>query len=88
MTDKYENNRTIEKARKMVETVFNKKTVKKKKNDETGENYGYKYVPIFDYIEFVKVIPDLMHLFNRVSGNKNINILFILDQTKLSRIPL
>jgi hypothetical protein len=68
MTDKYEKNRTIEKARKMVETVFNKKTVKKKKNGETGENYGYKYVPIFDFIEFVKVIPDLMHLFNRVSG--------------------
>jgi hypothetical protein len=34
MTDKYEDNRTIVKARKMVETVFNKKTVKKKKNNE------------------------------------------------------
>jgi hypothetical protein len=76
LTEKYGNNRTIEKARKVIERRINKNMNKgKKQNKEEEEFFGYKFIPIFDFIEFAKVIPDLMHLFNRISG-KLCNLFF------------
>jgi hypothetical protein len=54
LTEKHGNNRTLAKAQEAV-------------NNQAKE-YGYLKMPIFDFIEFFKVIPDLMHLFNRISG--------------------
>ena len=54
INNKYGNNRTLDKALKCVEAG--------------KEEYGYVKTPIFDFIEFNRSVPDLLHLFLRITG--------------------
>ena len=54
ITDKFGNNRTLSKAKMYVK--------------EGKKTHGYIENPIFDFIEFLRSIPDVPHMFLRVTG--------------------